>query len=356
MRGSATACHNMCALLYFFPGLLSFIITPTASSSFPSAFATARHGLGSIKGLVASHTGFSFGLSDLSSYHNDFYASDVDYADARRSINKIDNLKFDDSRLTKLNSLSSPVSFTSSMAIATTSPTSSITPDLSSTPRGRDLDLFDDVSDSYGLYGHYLRQPTSSTTLSGPSLNAVTYSSPSASSSDSSATSHGYDFNLFDNTYDRFGIIDRDSRPNELHQLIFSSCCELTYDVSTKPSSNKKDRPDSQKLFDTYFTWGKYFHFFYLRLPHCRPRPKRQWRFIEPCGYTILTCFISRFTYWTPNRKSVTFGNFLCLFGLTSSLHPGLFSSQRPKNPVKSCLCSASLPSLCDIFWVFSFF
>ena len=120
LRGSATAYHNQRPLLYFFFGLVSFIITPTASSSFPSAFSTARHGLGSIKGLVASHTGFSFGLSDLSSYHNNFFASDVDYADARRSINNIDNIKFDDSSLTKFNSLSSPASFTTPLAIATT--------------------------------------------------------------------------------------------------------------------------------------------------------------------------------------------------------------------------------------------
>ena len=120
IRGSATACHIMCTLQCFLFVLLLFVNSPTASSSFPSAYSTARHGLGSINGFVTSHTGLSFGLSDLSSPYNDLFASDVDYADARRNINNIDNIKFDDPSLTKFNSLSSPASFTSPLAIATT--------------------------------------------------------------------------------------------------------------------------------------------------------------------------------------------------------------------------------------------
>ena len=258
LRGSATACHNMCALQHFPPVLLLFVNSPTASSSFPSAFSTARHGLGSINGLVTSHTGFSFGFSDLSSYHNDFLVSDVNDAVARRDINKFYNVNLDDSLLTKITSMSSPTSYTSALAIATTfsAPTNSV--GSSSTPRESVFDNMDQTSDLCGITGRSRRNLTSSSTLLATSLTTVTYLTTSTSSSDSLATSRGRDFNPFDDTYDMFGIIDHDhSRLNELHQLIFSSCCELTYDVSFKPSSNKKDRPDGHKIFDTYVTWGK---------------------------------------------------------------------------------------------------
>ena len=137
LRGSATACHNMCTLQCFFSVLLLFVNSPTASSSFPSAFSTTRHGLGSIKGLVTGTSASSSYLSDISIFNNDLFASDVDYARARRNNNKFMNINFDDWLLTNMNSASSPTSYTSPSAIVTTFSTSAASPDLSSTPHAR---------------------------------------------------------------------------------------------------------------------------------------------------------------------------------------------------------------------------
>ena len=272
LRGSATACHNMCALQQFFPVLLLFVNSSTASSSFPSAFATARHGLGSIKGLVTSHTGFSYDLSDLSSPHNDFFASDVDNAVARRDNNKFYNVNLDDSLLTKIKPVSSPSSFTSTLSIATTISASTTSIDSSSAPREHLFDNKNNPSDSYGLNGHSRRHPTSSTTLPAPSLNTVTYSSTSTSSRDSSATSRVRDLNLFDNTYDMFGITGH-SRRRLIPQWLFSLSSPLNVgcDVPSIPSSRKHEPSYDHNIDDPYFNWGK-LSFFLPSTPSLPPK------------------------------------------------------------------------------------
>jgi len=234
LRGSATAYHNQRTLLYCFFGLFSFIITPTASSSFPSAFSTARHGLGSIKGLVTAPTGSSYDLSDLSSPYNDFFVSDVDNADARRDNNEIDNINFIDSLITKITSASSPTSFTSTLAIATNFSAPETSVDSSSTPRERVFDNMNHPSDFCGITGRSRRNPTSSSTLLAASLTTVTSPWTSTSSSDSSATSRVRDFNPLYDTSDNFGIIGHDcSGLNEKQQLVLSSYFKLSYGCSS---------------------------------------------------------------------------------------------------------------------------
>ena len=232
---------------------------------FPSAFSTARHGLGSIKGLVTAPTGSSYYLSDLSSPYNGFFASDVDDAGARRNNNKFDNISSDDPSLPKFKTSSYSTPLTSPVAIATFS-ASTTSLDVSSTPYGRDFDSFDNTSDFYGISDHSR------------------------------------------------------SRLNIRQQLGYSHLSKLSYDCSSTLSSHKNDPTSDHKILDTYCDWGKLFHPFYVSPPHCRPKPKRHWRFIEPFGYTVLVHFISEFSFWSPNRNSAKFGRVLSLF--TS---PGVF-------------------------------
>ena len=254
LRGSATAYLYQRPLVLIFLGLFSFIIVPTASSSFPSAFSSARHGLGSFKGLVTAPTGSSYDLSDISSYRDDLFVTDVDYVGARRNENNIDNKSFDDSSLTKTNPISSPTPLTSPLAIATTFPASSASLYLSSTPRERVIDYTKHPSDFYGINGHSRRKPTSASTLVSTSLTTVTSPWTSMSSRNSSTTPRGRDFNPFEDPADFYGIIGH-SRRRLIPQWFFSLSSPLNVgcDVPSIPSSRKHEPFYDHNIDDPYF-------------------------------------------------------------------------------------------------------